>query len=105
MVKARRSNCECPEALGHLTDSEVRVLVLVARGCGDRKVARELGMRPSTISSYVRMMMRRAGASSRTELVARCILAGVLVANTQENWPPTWSGSYCLRTRGSLPAA
>jgi DNA-binding CsgD family transcriptional regulator len=100
MGRVRRLGCACKGTVAHLTESEVRVLVLVARGWSDRQVARGLGMQPSTISSYVRMMMRRAGASSRTELVARCILAGILVGESEGGWPPLWSGNYCLSRRG-----
>jgi hypothetical protein len=45
-----------------------------------------------TVRNHVASAMRRAGARSRTELVAMCFVAGLLTLT----WPPTMSPRACL---------
>ena len=57
-----------------------------------------LGISTRTVDHHLRTMLRRAGAQSRVELVARCYAAEIMVAGT---WPPAWSGGRCLAEPGS----
>lgn len=53
-----------------LTDRELSVLRLVARGCSNLEVATELGLSQSTIKTHVSRMLARLDLRSRTQLAA-----------------------------------
>jgi DNA-binding NarL/FixJ family response regulator len=53
--------------LGSLTDRERQVLTLVAQGLSNRQVAERLYISPKTASVHVSNILRKVGASSRTE--------------------------------------
>ena len=53
--------------LGNLTDRELQVLTLVAQGLSNRQVAERLYISPKTASVHVSNILRKVGASSRTE--------------------------------------
>jgi len=76
--------------------------VLSAAGMTSRRIGRKLGISVSTVNLHVESMLRRAGATSRAELIARCYAAGVLVIGA---WPPAWSGSRCLMVGDGLQPA
>lgn len=84
--------CGCGEA--HLTTREIEILLLAAVGLHSQEVARELGISSRTVDDHFAEMLRRAGARSRCELVARCYAFEIIY-----DWPPWWSGSLCLRRR------
>ncbi len=95
---ARGKHCRCRSGADHLTDREVDVLLLVAAGQHNKEIAQVLGISTRTVDHHLRTMLRRAGAQSRVELVARCYAAEIMVAGT---WPPAWSGGRCLAEPGS----
>jgi|CZKT01.1.fsa_nt_gi DNA-binding CsgD family transcriptional regulator len=92
--QGRGRPCRCQSGADHLTDREIEVLVLVAAGRHNKQIAQELGISTRTVDHHLRTMLRRARAETRSELVARCYAAGILMAGT---WPPGWSGGRCLR--------
>jgi DNA-binding CsgD family transcriptional regulator len=96
---ARGRPCRCRPGADHLTDREVEVLLLVAAGRHNKEIARALGISTRTVDHHLRTMLRRAGAESRVELVARCYAAGTMIPDA---WPPAWSGSRCLRADRGL---
>ena len=51
----------------NLTERELQVLTLVAQGLSNRQVAEELYISPKTASVHVSNILRKVGASSRTE--------------------------------------
>ena len=53
-----------------LTERELSVLRLVARGCSNLEVAAELGLSQSTIKTHVSRMLARLDLRSRTQLAA-----------------------------------
>jgi DNA-binding NarL/FixJ family response regulator len=53
-----------------LTDRELSVLRLVARGCSNLEVAAELGLSQSTVKTHVSRMLARLHLRSRTQLAA-----------------------------------
>lgn len=61
-----------------LTPRERAVLRLVAEGKTNRAVANELHVSPHTVKDYVSRLMRKLGASTRTELVAIGLRTGEL---------------------------
>jgi DNA-binding NarL/FixJ family response regulator len=58
------------EAFG-FTKQECEVAVLVATGKSDKEIAGVLGLSSRTVSNYVSRLLKKADASSRTELTAR----------------------------------
>jgi DNA-binding CsgD family transcriptional regulator len=48
----------------------------LARGLGEKQLAAELGISQHTVHEYVKALYRRAGVSSRAELLARVLGAG-----------------------------
>jgi DNA-binding NarL/FixJ family response regulator len=61
-----------------LSDRELEVVRLVARGATNLRVARELFVSESTVKYHLRTAMRKLGASDRTELVYRAGARGLL---------------------------
>jgi DNA-binding NarL/FixJ family response regulator len=61
-----------------LSDRELEVVRLVARGATNLRVARELYVSESTVKYHLRTAMRKLGASDRTELVYRASAKGLL---------------------------
>ena len=61
-----------------LSDRELEVIRLVARGATNLRVARELYVSESTVKYHLRTAMRKLGASDRTELVYRASARGLL---------------------------
>jgi two-component system, NarL family, response regulator DevR len=61
-----------------LSDRELEVVRLVAKGATNLRVARELYVSESTVKYHLRTAMRKLGASDRTELVYRASARGLL---------------------------
>jgi len=76
-----------------LTSREVEVLCLLAAGLSSDEAAEELVLSPHTVIRHVTHMMMRSGARSRTELVARAYVAGVLDSAA---WPPRSTGQTVM---------
>jgi LuxR family transcriptional regulator, regulator of acetate metabolism len=72
---------------------ELEVVELIAFGLSNDQIGRRLRLSMHTITSYVLGAMRRLGAHNRTELVARCYVAGLLEADA---WPPVTTGRRCI---------
>jgi DNA-binding CsgD family transcriptional regulator len=73
---ARKLESECAMKAGSgrelfpagLTDREVDVLKLVARGYSDRQVSEELYISPRTVNAHLRNMLTKTDSANRTEL-------------------------------------
>ena len=61
-----------------LTERELKVVRLVARGATNPQVARDLFVSESTVKYHLRTAMRKLGAKDRTELVYRASTKGLL---------------------------
>lgn len=61
-----------------LAPRELDVLGCVAGGATNALAARRLGLRPETVKAYLRSAMRKLGAHTRGEAVARARRAGLL---------------------------
>ncbi|GAA1549587.1 helix-turn-helix transcriptional regulator [Kribbella lupini] len=66
-----------PSALG-LTDRELVVLRVLARGLSNAEIARELFVSPNTVATHVARILRKLSASTRTEATAKAHGAGLL---------------------------
>jgi two-component system response regulator DevR len=63
---------------GSLSDRELEVVRLVARGATNLQVARELYVSESTVKYHLRSAMRKLRAGDRTELVYRASAQGLV---------------------------
>lgn len=68
-----------------MTRREILIASLVAAGSSNRDIADALCISPHTVAAHLCNMLRRTGASNRTEMIARLYAQGVLV---QGIWPP-----------------
>jgi DNA-binding CsgD family transcriptional regulator len=60
-----------PARDGALTETEMRIVALVAEGCSNAQVARELLLSPKTVEWNLSKAYRKLGVRSRAELAAR----------------------------------
>ncbi len=65
-----------PSLVDALTPREVEVLRLLARGQTNLEIARTLVVREGTIKYHVKNILRKLGATSRADAVARYARAG-----------------------------
>ena len=76
LTSPRGRNARVPEpsvAAPPLTPRELEVIRLVADGLTTEKAAAALAISPETVQSHVRNAMRKLGAESRTEVVAKAL--------------------------------
>jgi DNA-binding NarL/FixJ family response regulator len=66
-----------PQARSPLTDRELSVLRLVARGLSNRGIGARLYLSETTVKFHVRNIMRKLDATSRAEAVYKATKAGV----------------------------
>jgi DNA-binding CsgD family transcriptional regulator len=85
--------CLSSEDEPHLTGREMEVLLLAAEGLSSKQIARTLAISVRTVDEHIDSMRQRSGSRNRTELVARCYAAGILITGV---WPPSWSGVLCI---------
>lgn len=70
------------------------MLRYVAMGMSNTEVAARLQLSARTVDHHMAVMLRMCAVRSRTELVALCYAAGILVPG---RWPPEGSGRLCIR--------
>lgn len=87
-----RDSPQCCKS-AHLTEREADVLVGLASGGTNVQIAKTLHISPATVAHHVERMMAKCHADSRTELVARAYVAGVIAVR---QWPPQASGLLCI---------
>jgi DNA-binding NarL/FixJ family response regulator len=85
------SRCACRS---HLTEREIDILILSSTGLSARQVGLSLNISRRTVEYHFAQMLKRTGARTAVELVARCYADGILATDT---WPPQWSGRLCHR--------
>jgi DNA invertase Pin-like site-specific DNA recombinase/DNA-binding CsgD family transcriptional regulator len=79
---------------GNLTAREVEVLRFAAMGLPNNQIAARLGISRRTVDDHLSVMLRRAHARDRGEMIARGYAAEILLG-----WPPHWSGKLSLLIR------
>ncbi|WP_018548606.1 helix-turn-helix transcriptional regulator [Streptomyces sp. LaPpAH-108] len=88
-VRGERGVRRGPEP-ARVTETEGRVLALLAGGATTDRAARELGLSRDGVAYHLRRLSARWHAANRTELIARAYALGVLVPGV---WPPEARGS------------
>jgi len=71
-----RVSRDCGRALEKLSEQELRVARLVARGLSNSAIAAELWLSPRTVSSHLYRIFPKLAISSRVELAAFMLRAG-----------------------------
>lgn len=79
-----------PSAGSCLSGKEIDVLRLMAAGFTNRQVASTLHMSRHTVAHHLGQMLRRTGARSRGELIARAYAAEIFMVGI---WPPSPTGN------------
>jgi DNA-binding CsgD family transcriptional regulator len=82
-----------PESITTLSEGQKACLRLVAQGMSSKEIAKELGLTPQTVDTYLKTSMARLGVASRRE-AARILVASELSPNL---------GSPSLRLADSGP--
>jgi DNA-binding CsgD family transcriptional regulator len=75
----------------HLPPRQLETLRLLAAGYSTAKIARELGVTLETARNYIRRLLKRLGAHSRVEAVARGRAVGLVASDpsaSSEAWDP-----------------
>ncbi|MGH9228979.1 MAG: HD domain-containing phosphohydrolase [Acidimicrobiales bacterium] len=67
-----------PAGPAGLTPREVEVLVLLARGCSNRQIARRLGIKPKTAGNHIERIYTKAGVSTRAAATLFAMQQGLL---------------------------
>jgi DNA-binding CsgD family transcriptional regulator len=76
----------------HLTDREVDVLCHLAAGLSNKEVAEAMHLSEHTVAGHVRTMLRRTEARTRSDLIFRACVAGLL----ELTLPPRPNGRRCV---------
>ncbi|WRZ90430.1 response regulator transcription factor [Streptomyces sp. NBC_01007] len=66
------------EALSLLTARERQILVLIAQGNSNRRVAKALGISEKTVKNHLSAVFMKVGASDRTQAVVMGIRSGIV---------------------------
>lgn len=74
----RRSRLQAAPAADQFSTRDRHILRLLARGMTNREIARELGLRPSTVKNYVANLLPRLNASDRTNAAVVAAQWGLL---------------------------
>lgn len=61
-----------------LTQREIELLQLVARGLSNKALAHELSISENTVKYHLRKILQKLGAQNRTEAVTNAILVGLI---------------------------
>lgn len=67
-----------------LSDRELDVLTLMARGHGNKEIARELWIGESTVKTHVSHILRKLGRTDRTAAVVAAVRAGIVRIGDEE---------------------
>jgi DNA-binding NarL/FixJ family response regulator len=77
---APRASHDAPEAggedLGRLTERQLQILALVARGLTNRQVGEALGISELTVRNHMRAVLRKLHSRDRTQAVVTALSAG-----------------------------
>jgi DNA-binding CsgD family transcriptional regulator len=77
MTRSRPLDGTTRNALADLTGRQLDVLRLLAAGHTNADIARRLTISPRTVEHHVSDLLRKLGATTRTEVAARCLQYGI----------------------------
>jgi DNA-binding NarL/FixJ family response regulator len=66
---------QAPEVL---TDREVQVLILIAKGSANKEIAEELHISNSTVKTHIASIFQKLGTNDRTEAVTMALRKGII---------------------------
>nr|BBH95746.1 DNA-binding response regulator [Thermogemmatispora argillosa] len=72
-----------PAARPHLTEQEQKILRLLRLGLSNKQIAARLSISPYTVGKHVQHILRKLGASNRTQAVSHTSLEGPQVRDEQ----------------------
>ena len=80
-----------PPELADLTDREVEVLTLVARGLSNTEIGEQLFVTPATVKTHVGRLLMKLGARDRAQLVVMAYESGLVTPGDRgrRNGPPS----------------
>ena len=78
LVDRLAADGEEEEPLGRLTPREREVLVLVARGFANKRIALELDLSEKTVKSHVGHVLAKLGVTARTQAALLAVRAGLV---------------------------
>ena len=67
-----------PLQIGDLTERETQVLVLVAAGLSNKRIAARLELSALTVKSHLARISRKLNTGDRAQMVALALRAGIL---------------------------
>lgn len=87
VFKRMRENTRKAEtqAFAQLTDQELKVLALVAKGKRNKEIASEVFLSEKTVRNYVSSILNKLGLSSRTEAAAYAVKHRIEDSTSAEN--------------------
>lgn len=78
LARSRDQNWHAQMLEQSITPREKEVLQLLARGAGNRRIARELGISPETVQTHIRNMLAKLAVGSRLEAVVKALRLGLV---------------------------
>lgn len=78
LARSRDQNWHAQLLEQSITPREKEVLQLLARGAGNRRIARELGISPDTVQTHIRNMLAKLAVGSRLEAVVKALRLGLV---------------------------
>lgn len=82
---ARLSGKEETPLIESLTDRELQILTLTAKGFTNKAIGVQLGISDRTVQNHLANIFQKLNAESRTEAVMRAVSLGLIPANIAEN--------------------
>ena len=78
LQRASRAAVEASRQLPSLTQREREILSLLADGLGNKQIAAQLGISPSTVKTHLELLFEKLDVTSRAEAVAVAVRRGLL---------------------------
>lgn len=64
--------------LSELTERELEITALLARGLNSREIAEELSLSEHTVATHRKQIIKKSGCRNSTHLVAICLRLGLI---------------------------
>ena len=79
---------QAPEGPEELTEREIEVLKLMARGKANKQIASELSVEEKTVKAHISSILRKLGVQSRTQAALHAVRTGLVSVNElgEESW-------------------